>query len=206
MLCLLYTSFKSPARFRLSRPVPGASAGLRRTADQSAPAQSIEGANLQGKGQDRLRAGPQLLLLSRRHRRVSHRGDTVGDRLIQIQVFLLRDRHADSAGGAAGTVRVRFPVPLRVVSGADSQDSAAQKEAVHEEAQTAAVPQVPDPAADGDAAADLHKRGGTCLLYTSTQAQRQRGKQSSENVLPSSFHGGRSFLTAHPARRSDRRG
>ena len=39
-----------------------------------------------------------------------------------------------------------------------------------------------------------------------TQAQRQRGKQSGENALPSSFHGDRSFLTAHPARRSDRRG
>ena len=35
-----------------------------------------------------------------------------------------------------------------------------QKEAVHEEAQTAAVSQVPDSAADGDAAADFHQRGG----------------------------------------------
>lgn len=139
----------------------------------------MEGADLPGKGQDRLRAGAQLLLLPRRHGGVSHRGDTVGDRLVQIQVFLLRDRHADSAGGAAGAIRVRFPVPLRVVSGADSQDSAAQKEAVHEEAQAAAVSQVPDPAADGDAAADLHQRGGagrSLLLQVPVSAGRAGGR------------------------------
>ena len=39
-----------------------------------------------------------------------------------------------------------------------------------------------------------------------TQTQRQRGKQSGENALPSSFRGGRSFLTARPARQLDRRG
>ena len=83
----------------------------------------LQGADLPGKGQDRLRAGAQLLLLPRRHGRVPHWGDSVGDRIVQVPVFLLRYRYADPAGRSAGAVRVRLPVPLRVVSGAAAQDS-----------------------------------------------------------------------------------
>ena len=78
----------------------------------------LKGGLYQGGGEDCLRAGAELLLLSGGLRSLSHRGVSGGGGLVQVQLFLLYHRLPHPAGRAAGALYLRLSLPLRVVSGA----------------------------------------------------------------------------------------
>ena len=70
---------------------------------------------------------------------------------IQVPLFLLHYRHPHPLWGAAGAVHLRFPLPVRVVSGAFAQDPIPQ--ALHQKVKAAALFKVCGAAGHGGAAA-----------------------------------------------------
>ena len=110
-------------------------AGGSGTAEQPASAQFPEGRNLSGEGKGRLRAGAQLLFLPGRIGRLPHRLVSGGGGVFKIQLFLLCHRIPPIAGGPAGAVYLRIPLPLRMVSGAAAQDP--DPEAIHQKTEAA---------------------------------------------------------------------
>ena len=113
----------------------------------------LKGGLYQGDGEDRLRAGAELLLLPGGLRSLSHRGVSGGGGVFQVQLLLLYHRLSHSAGSPAGTLYLRLSVSLRLVSGAAAQDP--DEEALHKEAEAADIPQVRRPAGDGFPAAGV---------------------------------------------------
>ena len=87
-------------------------------ADQSSPAELLQGKSLSGGVKNRLRAGAELLFLSRGVRGLSHRLLSGGGGLIEVPFLLLYHRLSHPVRGFAGTLHLRLSLPLRMVSGA----------------------------------------------------------------------------------------
>ena len=84
--------------------------GLCRAADQHPSAEFQKGGAVSGRGKICLCAGAELLFVSRRGGRVSHRRVSGGRRIVEIQIFLLYHRHPDSDRRAAGALYLRVPL------------------------------------------------------------------------------------------------
>ena len=88
-----------------------------------------------------------------------------------ITGFLILDRRT------AGTLCLRIPVPLRMVSGAAPQDT--DKKALHKQAEAADLHQIRCPSGHGGSASDTHHQrcghGGSVLLQVSVSAGRSEG-------------------------------
>ena len=106
-----------------------------------------------GRRKIRLRAGAELLFLPGRGRCLSGGSIPGGGGLFQVPLFLLHYRHPHPLWGVAGAVHLRFPLPIRVVSGAFAQDPIPQ--AFHQKAEAAALFKVCGAAGHGGAAALL---------------------------------------------------
>ena len=154
--------------------------------DQPASAEFPQGWTVSGRGEDRLRAGAELLFLPGSVGRVSHRGVSGGGWVFQVQLLLLYHRFPHFAGSSAGTLHLRLPVSLRLVSGVTAQDP--HKEALHEEAEAAAIPQVRRSAGDGLPAAGVscERRGhGRPVLLQIPLSPRRAG--GSHPAVPRQF-------------------
>ena len=86
--------------------------GLCRAADQYPPAEFQKRGAVSGRGEICLRAGAELLFVSRRGGRVPHRRVSGGRRLVEIQIFLLYHRHSDSDRRAVGALICGFLCPF----------------------------------------------------------------------------------------------
>ena len=102
---------------QITVPLPWLDTGGGSVTDQPASAELSQGRTVSRRRENRLRTRAELLLLPGSLRCLSYRGVSGGSGLFQVQLFLLYHRLSHFAGSPAGTLYLRFSVPLRLVSG-----------------------------------------------------------------------------------------